>query len=181
MHHDIIQGCKNNNPSQQRRLFELFAPKMMTVCRRYAQSYSESEDILQEAFIKIFKNFHQFHHESGNLEGWIRRIVVNEALQYWRKYHKNHAFTSEEFIPENTQPAMIDGYLNEEELLKLIESLPTGYRIIFNLFALEGFSHAEIAHQLNITESTSRSQLTRARKILQESIIQEKSLLYGKF
>ncbi len=147
----------------------MYAGKMMTVCLRYANDHQEAEDMLQEAFIKIFSHIEQFKFE-GSFEGWIRRIVVNTSLKMLQK--KRISFLE---INERTESyETIDSYgasrLNAEELMKLINTLPTGYRNVFNLNIIEGYSHDEIAEMLNIQASTSRSQLVKARKMLQEKI-----------
>ncbi len=166
----IIEGCKKNNPAQQRMLFEHFAPVMMTVCRRYTTYQVEAYDILQDAFVLVFKSFFQYDETKGSIEGWIRRIVVNSAIQHWKKYNKHMITVTEECLVDNQVAPMIESTLNAEEILLLINQLPQGYRLVFNLNAIEGYSHKEIAEILNISESTSRSQLTRARRILQEAI-----------
>ena len=145
---------------------------MLAVCMRYSNSKDAAEDILQEGFIKIFKSIHQFKKE-GSFEGWIRRIMVNTALESIRK-QKKMDFTSIDSISE-----LEINFQNEENppdnfdtvhLLKLIQDLPKGCNIIFNLFAVEGYSHKEIAEKLNISEGTSKSQLSRARALLQNSL-----------
>jgi RNA polymerase sigma-70 factor (ECF subfamily) len=172
---DLITGCKQHHPDSQRRLFGQFAPVMMTVCRRYAPDQSGAEDILQEAFIKVFRTIEQYDPQKGAIEGWIRRIVVNTAIEHWRKWHKTWAILPENHIPETAVYASGESNLNEEAILSLIQELPPGFRIVFNLYAIEGYSHAEIAASLHITESTSRSQLTRARKLLQEAFLLQNS------
>jgi RNA polymerase sigma factor (sigma-70 family) len=169
----IIKGCKDQTPAMQRRLFEQFAPYMMTACRRYVSDESSAEDILQEAFLKIFKNIHQYDASKGSIEPWMRRIVVNQAIEFWRKHYAKYAFVSEENMPDLPDNNLADSSLSEEEILKLIRDLPPGFRMVFNLAAIEGYSHLEIATQLNITESTSRSQLTRARKMLQVAYFEQ--------
>lgn len=151
-------------------LFEQYAGKMMTVCLRYATDTMEAEDILQDAFIRVFNFIHQFKFE-GSFEGWIRRIVVNTALKYVQK--KRISFT--EINDHNDQSPRLQPYvysnLGEEDIMKLIQQLPEGYRIVFNLSVMEGYSHDEIAKILDIQPGTSRSQLVKARKMLQNQII----------
>jgi RNA polymerase sigma factor (sigma-70 family) len=152
-------------------LFEQFAGKMMTVCLRYAVDSSEAEDMMQEGFIRIYKYIGQFKFE-GSFEGWIRRIVVNTALKQLQK--KRIDFKE---INDNTQSSgpQAESYaynnLGQEEIMKLINQLPEGYKIVFNLNVIEGYSHDEIAQMLNIQASTSRSQLVKARKMLQAQIL----------
>jgi RNA polymerase sigma factor (sigma-70 family) len=171
MHESIIIGCKQGIPAMQRRLFEMFAPVMMTVCRRYTADSAAAEDVLQEAFIKVFRSFDRFDPSRGVIEAWIRRIVVNTAVQHWRHQQRHNTWLTDTPVPDVPEaedpPEML---FTEEELLSLINQLPPGFKMVFNLCVLEGFSHAEVAKELGITESTSRSQLARARKLLQAAV-----------
>ncbi len=163
---ELIKGCKQEDRHCQRIVFERFAGKMMTVCLRYARHRLEAEDILQDAFVKIYNNIQSFQ-GNGSFEGWIRRIVVNTALRDIQKSSfKNELIGLENTIEATEEPTAISR-LSEQEILKLISSLPDGYRTVFNLYVFEDFSHREIAGQLGIEESTSRSQLTKARQMLQ--------------
>jgi len=168
--YELIKGCIKHDPSCQRMLFEQYAGKMMTVCLRYAHDSMEAEDMLQEAFIRVFNYIDQFKFE-GSFEGWIRRVVVNTALKQLQK--KRLSFS--EINDNNQQAPRLESYaysnLGEEELMKLIGQLPDGYRTIFNLNVIEGYSHEEIARMLDIQPSTSRSQLVKARKMLQNQIL----------
>jgi RNA polymerase sigma-70 factor (ECF subfamily) len=143
---------------------------MLTVCLRYAADKMEAEDILQDAFIKVYRNISQFKFE-GSFEGWIRRIVVNTALKHCQK--KKIKF--DEVKPDASNAGSLEPsaytHLNEAELMKMINNLPDGYKIVFNLHVIEGYSHDEIAKMLNIQESTSRSQLVKARRFLQNEIL----------
>jgi RNA polymerase sigma factor (sigma-70 family) len=172
---ELIEGCLKNNGKSQRRLFEEYAGKMMTVCRRYACDQTEAEDMLQEAFIKVFTNIGQYRFE-GSLEGWIRRIVVHTALRILQKKKVRFVEINEDL--ESAQSVNADALttLSAEELLKLIGALPDGYRIVFNLYVLEGYDHNEIAAMLEIGAATSRSQLSKARKLLQTQIENLKKL-----
>ncbi len=167
--HQLIHGCIKNDEQCQRKLFERFAGKMLTVCLRYATDRMEAEDILQDAFIKVYRNISQFKFE-GSFEGWVRRIVVNTALKYCQK--KRMKF--DEVKPDAVNVGGIEpsaySHLNETELMKLIHHLPDGYKLVFNLHVIEGYSHEEIAGMLNIKDSTSRSQLVKARRFLQNEI-----------
>ena len=141
---------------------------MMTICQRYAMDQMEAEDLLMESFVKIYRFIHQYKSE-GSFEGWMRRIVVNTAL----KHIKKKKIRFEEVLPEQMGEAINAGayiHLEEKEILALVKQLPNGYRIVFNLFAIEGFSHDEIADLLGIGAGTSRSQLAKARKMLQQQI-----------
>jgi RNA polymerase sigma-70 factor (ECF subfamily) len=165
---ELIEHCLKGNAKSQHRLFGQYAGKMMTVCRRYACDQKEAEDILQESFIKVFSSLDQYRFE-GPLEGWIRRIVVHTALRTVQKKRIYYADIDDH--PENV-PALSVGpdaiaNLSVEELVKLISHLPDGYRLVFNLYVLEGYDHKEIATILGITSATSRSQLLKARRLLQ--------------
>ena len=169
--YELINGCTRQNPNCQRMLFEQYAGKFMTVCKRYANDDMEAEDMLQEGFIRIFNNIHQFKFE-GSFEGWMRRIVVNVALKSLQK--KKIKFSE---IKENsTETPSIEAFaynnLGQEDLMKLINRLPDWYRIVFNLAVIEGYSHEEIGKMLNVQPSTSRSQLVKARKMLQSQILE---------
>ena len=168
---DLIKGCIRQNPSCQRMLFEKHAPKMMGVCLRYANDTMEAEDIMQEGFIKVFQYLHQFKFE-GSFEGWLRRIIVNTAIRHLEK-KKIHFKDIDKNGSEAPQLAPYAyAHLGQDDLLKLISQLPEGYRLVFNLNVIEGYSHDEIANMLKIQPGTSRSQLVKARKMLQEQIIQ---------
>ncbi len=167
---ELIKGCLREDRQYQQELFQRYAGKMLAICQRYTRHQMEAEDILQDAFIKIFDNLGKFEFK-GSLEGWVRRIVINTALKNYSK----KSFQQEQIGIDN-QPDLplepsIYKHLEEEELLQLIAKLPDGYRLVFNLYAIEGYSHKEIADILDIQESTSRSQLVKARKMLQGMII----------
>jgi len=168
---EIIKGCIKKNAICQRMLFEQYAGKFMAVCNRYASDYSSAEDMLQDAFIKIFAHIDQFKFE-GSFEGWIRRIVVNTALKILQKKRINFLEATEKTEASETVNTYALSKLNADELMKLISALPDGYRTVFNLNVIEGYNHDEIAKMLNIKASTSRSQLVKARKLLQEQIKQ---------
>lgn len=166
---ELIKGCIREEAHCQETLFRQYAEKMMAVCVRYARHRLEAEDMLQEAFVKVFDNLDKFAFK-GSFEGWIRRIVVNTALKHHqRKYFTNEQIAVEHFPDSPTEPVAYS-QLGEEELLKMISRLPEGYRLVFNLYAIEGYSHREIAKMLGIQESTSRSQLVKARKMLQAQL-----------
>ncbi len=168
---ELITGCIRGDRQCQKALFQQYSGKLLAVCIRYTRHRMEAEDVLQDAFIKIFKNLEKFEGK-GSFEGWMRRIVVNTAL---KNYNKS-SFKKEKIGLQDYQEGAMDpdviASLYQEELLKVIEELPNGYRIVFNLYVIEGFSHKEIAKELDIQESTSRSQLVKARKMLQSKISQ---------
>jgi RNA polymerase sigma factor (sigma-70 family) len=166
---EIIGGCMKNDAIAQHRLFLDYAGKLMTICRRYAGDQTEAEDMLQDAFIRIFKYIRQYHF-AGSFEGWLRRITVNSAIQVLQgKKIRFQEISDNQFEIQTTAPD-IYSELSAEDLLKLISHLPDGYRIIFNLHVMEGYSHDEIARMLRIKPATSRSQLSKARNMLKEQI-----------
>jgi RNA polymerase sigma-70 factor (ECF subfamily) len=171
---EIIKGCKRKEPAAQKAAFELFAGRMLGVCLRYARNSADAEDILQDAFIKVFEKINQFKNE-GSFEGWIRKIVVNTALKKYTLSRYSKELLGEELSEKETvcyaNPAVYN-HLSEKELLSLINKLPDGYRLIFNLFVIEGYKHEEIATMIGINAGTSRSQLAKARMYLQKQIIE---------
>ena len=168
---EIIQGCIRQNRQCQQVLFNLYAGNFMTICLRYATNEMEAEDMMQEGFISIFKNIEQFKN-NGAFGGWMRRIIVNAALGIIRRNKINFM----EIDDNSSNCAVIDAYtysnLGEADLLKLIHNLPKGYKVVFNLSVIEGYSHDEISKILDIQPSTSRSQLVKARKMLQQKILE---------
>ena len=172
---ELINGCIRENRQCQQQVFRLYAGKMMAVCLRYTRHHMEAEDIMQDAFIKVFDNISKFQFK-GSFEGWIRRIVVNTALKNYSKKSFQKEHIGIEQYPEIPLDPNIYSDLYEEELLKLVEKLPDGYRLVFNLYVIEGYSHKEIAELLNIQESTSRSQLVKARKLLQTWILKQQKI-----
>jgi RNA polymerase sigma factor (sigma-70 family) len=166
---ELIEGCLREDSRCQEEVFRRYAGKMMAVCRRYARHEMEAEDLLQDAFIKVFDNLKKFEFK-GSFEGWIRRIVINTALKnFQRASFQKEQLGLESFDEQSIDPEAVAN-LQEEELLTMISQLPDGYRVVFNLYVIEGFSHKEIADMLVIGESTSRSQLVKARKMLKDQI-----------
>ncbi|MBL7736071.1 MAG: sigma-70 family RNA polymerase sigma factor [Chitinophagaceae bacterium] len=156
----------------QEELYNRFAGKMYAVCLRYSNNSDDAQDLLQEGFIKVYRNLHRFRAE-GSFEGWIRRIFVNSSIEHFRKKSLLAVKVSEkeENEIENDDISALDA-LAERDIIRLIQELSPGYRTIFNLYVVEGYSHKEIAEMLNISEGTSKSQLARARGILQKKITQ---------
>jgi RNA polymerase sigma-70 factor (ECF subfamily) len=150
-------------------LYERFAGKMYAVCLRYARTREDASDILQEGFLKVFSKLGQFQFQ-GSFEGWIRRVMVNTALRAYQKQRYEFEHSGYERLPESPIDPDAVAMLSEAELLNLVRKLPDGYRAVFNLVAIEGYSHAEAAEMLGIQESTSRSQLTKARRHLEEEV-----------
>lgn len=168
---EIIQGCIRQNRTCQRLLYDMYSSKFMAVCLRYATDDMEAEDMLQEGFVRIFSYLHQFKFE-GSFEGWMRRIVVNAALKRLQK--KKWVFDEINDFRQDIVSINANAYSNlgEDVIMKLINKLPEGYRIVFNLNVIEGYSHEEIAEMLGVQASTSRSQLVKARKMLQIQILE---------
>jgi RNA polymerase sigma-70 factor (ECF subfamily) len=166
----LVTECAKGNSRAQRALFDKFAPKMLSVCNRYLHNMDESEDVLQDGFVKIFQKIGEFKME-GSLEGWIRRIMVNTALDVLRKNKKTLGDMQLDDV--SYKLAFEDhGFtgMDTDHLLKMISSLPDGYRVVFNMFAIEGYSHKEIADTLGVTENTSKSQYSRARAFLRNQL-----------
>ncbi|MBK6730985.1 MAG: RNA polymerase sigma factor [Bacteroidetes bacterium] len=165
----LIQYSINGDRSAQKAIFDKYSSRLMGVCMRYAVDQPAAEDILQEGFIKAFKNLSKFRNE-GSFEGWLRRIMVNTAIEIYRK--KNHLYPVLE-IETQTERVTYDNVLSDlaaEDIMHMVMNLSPGYRTVFNLYAVEGYSHKEIAEQLNISEGTSKSQLARARYILMKKV-----------
>ncbi|MCZ8197499.1 MAG: sigma-70 family RNA polymerase sigma factor [Flavobacterium sp.] len=165
----IISGCQKNESKAQEQLYVLFAKKLFGLCLKYSNNYSEAEDNLQDGFIQIFKTINQYKNQ-GSFEGWAKRLMINTALQKFRK--TKHLEIITENIPETED---VEVEINEESisidyLLDLIQELPERYRLVFNLYAIDDFSHQEIADLLEISVGTSKSNLSRARMILKQKI-----------
>jgi RNA polymerase sigma factor (sigma-70 family) len=172
----MIAGCLKNNALAQEALYNRFSPRMLGVCYRFAKNREDAEDMLQEGFVKIFTQMHQYRGD-GSLEGWIRRIVVHTCINILKK---NKKFTdSVDLIHANgmhIKEDMIPSILQAKQVVECIRLLPLGYKTVLNLYAIEGFSHKEIAHLLDIEESTSRSQYARAKAMLEEILIKKNIL-----
>tara|TARA_R100000353_G_scaffold103550_2_gene74832 strand:+ start:26061 stop:26627 length:567 start_codon:yes stop_codon:yes gene_type:complete len=173
----IAKAAKDNRRAQQ-QLFKIFAPKMMSVCRQYLKNNTKAEEVMLAGFFKVFNHLKDYRNE-GSFEGWIRRIMVNESISQLRKDKKLH-FVHEAKI-ENTEvhATFIETSLETDEIQKMIDNLPDGYRTVFILYAVEGYKHSEIAEMLQINESTSKSQLFKARKMLQTTIKKQNNISYG--
>src|SRR6185369_5912985 len=170
----ILSGCLENNAASQDALYFRYSPRMLGVCYRFAKNREDAEDMLQEGFIKVFTQIHQYRNE-GALEGWIRRIVVHTCINILKK---NKKFSDSVDIIHansvNVKEDMIPSIMQAKQVVECIRILPMGYRTVLNLYAIEGFSHKEIANLLDIEESTSRSQYTRAKAMLEEILIRKK-------
>ena len=167
---NIIKACLKGDRAAQKRFYQIFSDKMYGVCFRYTNNEDEAKDILQDGFIKVFLNLNKFNNK-GSLEGWIRRIIVNTALERFRD--KNYLFAvsmDSGYEAGEKEYDHIISELSAKDLLKLIHELTPQYRTVFNLYAIEGYSHKEISEKLNIKEGTSKSNLSRAREILKEKV-----------
>lgn len=166
---DLIAGCIRGDRKMQYELYQRYSPKMFGVCLRYAGNTEEAEDVLQEGFIKIFKKIDSFRSE-GSFEGWIRRIFVNTAIEHFRRKSYLQPITErEESTVEGQYVSVLDS-LAEKDIIKLVQQLSPGYRTVFNMYVVEGYTHKQIADLLGISEGTSKSQLSRAKIILQDLV-----------
>jgi RNA polymerase sigma-70 factor (ECF subfamily) len=173
---ELIQGCKNKISSHQRLLFERYAGKMMSVCLRYANDQHTAQEILQTGFIKLFDKIHQFRGE-GSFEGWMKRVFVTVALRELSKRKINFREIGDMETNAVTQDPSVFSKISEEDIHAMIKKLPDGYRTVFNMHIIEGYSHDEIASLLNIQATTSRTQLLKARKMLQGLISKSFNLI----
>ncbi len=174
---ELIEGCRRRDASAQKSLYERFAGKLYALCCRYIKEKMEAEDVLIIAFTKILDRIDQYKGE-GSFEGWMKRVVVNESLTYLRRNKNMYLEMDIEAADREPDFEKLESHMQAEDLMKMIECLPSGYRIVFNLYAIDGYSHKEIAEQLGISENTSKSQLSRARLALQKSLLEsEKSLI----
>ncbi|MCB0662222.1 MAG: RNA polymerase sigma factor [Saprospiraceae bacterium] len=165
---ELIKACKKGDTSAQEALYHRFKAKLFGVCLRYAESYQEAEDFLQDGFIQIYKDLYQYQ-PFGSLEGWLRRVVVNVALQHIRKkkkWQKAGDLSNMEYKMESGHDIIAD--LSAKNLVKMVQGLPDGYRAVFNLYVIEGYSHQEIGELLGISSGTSKSQLSRAKAFLRD-------------
>lgn len=169
---DIIDGCLSGSRRDQELLYRRYAPRLYAVCLRYTGDTDEARDVLQDGFIKIFENLERYSHE-GSFEGWIRKIIVNTALEKYRnRYYLSRVDDIDVMAEPLAEPDTDDfAGLEANDLLNMIMGLPPKYRMVFNLYAIEGYSHREIGTMLNISEGTSKSNLSRARDILQKKVM----------
>ncbi|MEM1328712.1 MAG: RNA polymerase sigma factor [Bacteroidota bacterium] len=169
----FIQAVDKGDQQARRQLYERYRTPLFMVCLRYARDRSEAEDILQEGFLVIFKDIKQYRGD-GNLEGWLKRVMVNAALRYLRKWKRSFVELQAEVESTETiyQPSTVqdDQPLSAQQLTKIIQELPIGYRTVFNMYVMDGYTHQEIATYLNISPGTSKSQLSKARKLLKQKV-----------
>lgn len=164
----LLEGCLTGQKRYQEQLYYSYAPTMFAICLRYASDYHSAEDILQEGFIKVFNKIDKYS-GTGTFEGWMKRIFINTAIEIYRKNTTNRSVDLNEDYQKGISPKALENLL-KDDLIKLIQSLPNGYRNVFNLYVIDGYNHSEIAELLNISEGTSKSQLARARKTLKTKI-----------
>ena len=175
---ELIKRAIKNNREAQHMLFELHAPKMLSVCRYYIKDIQHAEEAMLNGFFKVFSNLKKFKNE-GSFEGWIRRIMIRESISFLRQ-KKNIEFLVEDIEHENNYTNNIKTNIEVAEIQQLIDTLPDGYKMVFIMYAIEGYKHHEIANMLSITEGTSKSQLFKARKLLQEKLKElNKTTSYG--
>ncbi len=164
----LLKGVLKNNRSAQRKLYELYAPKMLSVCRYYIKDLQHAEEVMLNGFFKVFQNVNKFKKE-GSFEGWIRKIMMREAISYLRS-QKKIEFVTENIEIENEYVNNIHSTMEVAQIQHCIDSLPDGYKIVFVMYAIEGYKHSEISKLLKISEGTSKSQLFKARKLLQKKV-----------
>lgn len=166
---ELVLGCQHEDRRCQEVLYARFSPRMYAVCLRYARHRAEADDLLQEGFIRAFDKLTSFRME-GSLEGWVRRIMVHVCINHYRTWTRRKEVLGVEHVQEGSVDPVVMGHLGHEELLALVQRLPDGYRMVFNLYAIEGYDHGEIAEMIGCAESTSRSQLAKARQQLMRNM-----------
>jgi RNA polymerase sigma-70 factor (ECF subfamily) len=172
----ILQGCIKNNPTAQKALYERFSAKMLSVCYRYGHNREDAEDMLQEGFIKVFAQIHTFQNR-GSFEGWVRRIMIHTCINNLKKNKRfNESVDLIHATSIQVKEESIPSIIQAKQVIECIRLLPIGYRTVLNLYAIEGFAHREIGEMLDIEESTSRSQYTRAKAMLEDILIKKKIL-----
>jgi len=176
---DLLAGCQKQNAKAQRMLYDKYAPAMLGLCRRYVRGELEAEDVMINGFMKVFSKIDYFEGK-GSFEGWMKRIMINESLGYIRKNKAMYLETDIEAADKEPDFDKLSTALETKDLLKMINELPSGYRTIFNLYAIEGYSHREIGELLGINENTSKSQLSRARMHLQRKLLETERVLEKK-
>ncbi len=171
--HQIVKKCKAYDKKAQKELYDVYSPVLFGICLRYSKSEAEAEDVLQEGFVKILTKINDFK-DIGSFEGWMKRIIVNTAISFYYKNKKyNETYDIDEITEKNTENYVWGNEdFTKEELLKVINNLPEGYRVIFNMYAIEGYKHKEIAEKLNISHNTSKSQYLRAKERIREKLEQ---------
>jgi len=166
---NIIKGCVSGKKEAQEALYKKYSGKMFGLCLRYTKDYSAAEDVLQDGFIKVLTNISSYKGK-GSIEGWIRRIMINTALERYRKQFQMYSISENEEVNTKLEYSDVINEISAKDLLKLVQELPPAYKMVFNLYAIDGFSHKEISEKLDISIGTSKSNLSRARKILQTKV-----------
>ena len=172
---DLIKGCLANDRRAQEQLYRWLSPRLFAVCLRYAADREAAEDVLQEGFIKLFQKLSSFRGE-GSFEGWARRIMVNTAIEYFRKKERTLLLVDLANADSESLPSNPSAVFEQKDLIKLIQGLAPGFRMVFNLFAIEGYSHQEIADELGVSESTSKTQFRKARNYLMNIIVERENI-----
>ena len=167
---ELIAGLLKGEGKAQKFVYEKYAGIMLGICLRYLKNQMDAEEVMLNGMVKIFQHVGQFKNE-GSFEGWMKRVVINEALGYLRKKEPLHLYIEKDHIQLAASNASVESELAVEDLLQMLHELPAGYRAVFNLYAIEGYSHKEIADMLNINEGTSKSQLSKARALLQKKLV----------
>ncbi len=175
---ELLEGCRAGNRKMQEALYRQTAPKMLVVCMRYAKDTMEAEDVLQMGYIKVFQKINEYRGD-GAFEGWIRKVMVNTAIESYRKNLRSMNVVPIEDAYDQPSTGFDFSRLGMQDLLKVIQKLADGYRVVFNMYIIEGYSHKEIAETLGISEGASKSQLSRARAILKEEIIKMEGINYA--
>jgi RNA polymerase sigma factor (sigma-70 family) len=173
----LLQGCLHKDAACQQEFYNRYSPKMLSVCYRFAKNREDAEDMLQEGFIRIFSQIHQFQHK-GALEGWIRKIIVHTCINLLKKNKKFNENVDIQYAQHlSIREEAVSAVIQAKQVIECIRMLPIGYRTVLNLFAIEGYNHKEIAEMLDIEESTSRSQYTRAKAMLEDILIRKRIIL----
>lgn len=177
---DLMQGCKAGDSKMQELLYKQTAPTMFAICMRYAKDRMEAEDSLQMGYVKVFQKIKEYRGE-GSFEGWMKRVMVNTAIESYRKNLRSLSVVQIDDMYDQPATGFDFNKLGMQDLMGLVNQLADGYRVVFNMYAIEGYSHKEIAETLGISEGASKSQLSRARAILKEKVIKMEDKNYGKY
>lgn len=168
---DLVLGCQQNDPRSQTAFYNVYKSRVMGICRRYARSTHEAEDIFQEAFVKIFRKI-EFLQKVESISSWVKQVTVNTAINYYHQHLKQHLtdVDYQDVSISNDDHKLLYSQFTTEELMKFINRLPDGYRMVFNLYVIEGYTHVEIGEMMGISENTSKSQLSRAKDLLRKQL-----------
>ncbi len=179
LENQLIKACIEKDGKAQRAIYEKYVPQMYPICLRYVKEVSEAEDVMITAFMKVFDKMHTYGGH-GSLGGWIRRIMINESLGYLRRNKTMYLEVDMEVADREPNLQLVEDHLQTQDLLKMVSELPMGYRTVFNLYAIEGYSHKEVSKMLGISENTSKSQLSRARGLLQQRLLESEDIIKSK-